>query len=439
MRKSILISIFCCLINIHLAVAAETVTLSLREGMDIVASGGRAVKIASFSQDMARSDKDMAGAVLRPQVSANVAQNYLAYQPAAVTGTGKLPTSEKSYASAGLEVYQTIYDFGKDRSNVRIAERLQTAAGHEVSRSRQQAVLDFVVAYFDLLEADRMITVAREEMVNLAAHLHDIAVFYREGVVTKNEFLEAEVKFRMARQKLVVFKNQRMTASLRLAQLAFLPAGSEVVAEDVTVPVPERLDLVSAQVRAAVSRPEIRQLDEVVKAAGFREQANRAGDYPTIFGDGGYSYTDNRYQSRDDNWHLIFGVKVNVFNGGLTKAGTLKEQQRRQQLEEQRRKLEEDIRLEVERDFRDINNAREKIMVGRSSLVSATENARVLAIQYKEGAAASTAVTDAVALRTAAETDYWRGTYELKRAWARFLYSIGQDVKETYLLQKERL
>jgi hypothetical protein len=56
-----------------------------------------------------------------------------------------------------------------------------------------------------------------------------------------------------------------------------------------------------------------------------------------------------------------------------------------------------------------------------------------LNIQYKEGAATSTAVTDAVALRTSAETDYWRGTYELKRAWARFLYSTGKDLKDSYL------
>jgi outer membrane protein TolC len=419
--------------------AGEKVVLTLQDGMDTVASGGRAVKIARYGQNMARSDRDIAGAALRPQVSANVAQNYLAYQPQAVFGASQVPTSQKTFASAGVDVYQTIYDFGKDRANVRVAERLQTAAGHEISRSRQQAVLDFVVAYFDLLEADRMITVAREEMVNLAAHLHDIAVFYREGVVTKNEFLEAEVKFRMARQKLVVFKNLRKTASLRLTQLAFLPADTEIIAQDVAVSVPERFDLASAQARATVSRPEIMQLDEAVKASAFREQANRAGDYPTIFGDGGYSYTDNRYQSRDDNWHLTMGVKVNVFNGGLTKAGTVKEQQRRNQLEEQRRKLEEDIRLEVEKDFRDIYNAREKILVGRSSMGSATENTRVLAIQYKEGAATSTAVTDAVALRTAAETDYWRGTYELKRAWARFLYAVGSDLKGAYLMQKERI
>jgi len=444
-----LILIYCCLLLAvpalagtalaGTAVAGEKVVLTLQNGMDIVASGGRAVKIARYGQSMARFDKDITGAALRPQVNANVAQNYLAYQPQAVFGPQQVPTSQKTYASAGLDVSQTIYDFGKDRANVRAAERLETAAGFETVRSRQQAVLDFVVAYFDLLEADRMITVAHEELVNLAAHLHDIAVFYREGTVTKNEFLAAEVKFRMARQQLVAFQNQRKTASLHLAQLAFLPGDIEVVAEDVVVPVPDRLDLAYAQARAAVTRPEVKQLDEASKAAAFREQANRSGNYPTIFGDSGYSFMDNRYQARDDNWYLTLGVKMNVFNGGLTRAAVAKEEQHRAQLAEQRRKLAEDINLEVEKNFRDITNAREKIMTGRSSMSSARENVRVLTIQYKEGAATSTAVTDAVALKTAAVTDYWRGTYDLKRAWARYLFAIGSDVKKTYLLQKEWL
>jgi hypothetical protein len=73
-------------------------------------------------------------------------------------------------------------------------------------------------------------------------------------------------------------------------------------------------------------------------------------------------------------------------------------------------------------------------MVSRSSIGSAKENLRVLKIQYKEGAATSSAVTDAVALSTVAETGYWRGTYELKRAWARFLYAVGEDVQEAYLV-----
>jgi outer membrane protein TolC len=188
-----------------------------------------------------------------------------------------------------------------------------------------------------------------------------------------------------------------------------------------------------------VSRPEVKQLDEAVQASSFREQANRSGNYPTVFGDSGYTFTDNRYQARNDNWFLTLGVKMNVFNGGLTGAAVAREQQRRAQLAEQRRKLDEDVSLEVERYFRDIANAREKVMTGRSSMNSAMENVRVLTIQYKEGAATSTAVTDAVALRTAAVSDYWRGTYDLKRAWARYLYATGSDVKKTYLLQKERL
>ncbi len=413
--------------------AGEKTVLTLKDGMDIVAHGGRDVRIAVHGEKMARADKDIAGSALLPQVTVKAAQNFYAYQPAAVFGGAKAPTSQRSFPSAGVDVYQTIYDFGRDRFYVKAAEKLRSAAEDETFRSRQQSVLDFVSAYFDLLEADKMILVAREELTSLSAHLHDIAIFFREGTVTKNEFLESEVRFRMARQKVVTLKNQRKLISSRLVLLAFQPKDAEIEAKDVDLSVPQDIALSSAEARAITERPEVLTLAKAVEASTFREQANRALDYPTLYGDGGFSYAQNRYQARNDNFEVQLGVQMSVFNGGRTEAQVEKEHERRKQLEEEKLKLEEAIRLEVERAFRDIQNAREALSASRASVGSAAENARVMDIQYKEGAATSTNVLDAVALKTSAETIYWRGTYELKRAWGRFLFAAGIDLNEEYL------
>ena len=300
--------------------ADQPVRLTLQQAIDRVAGEGRDVRIANKARDVAEDQASMAAAPLLPQVTASAGQTFYAYQPAAVSGGQKLNTSEKAFPSYGLDVYQTLFDFGATRAKHAAAKVLADGAMDETARAKNQSVINIIFAYFDVLEAGRMTVVAQRELASLARHVKDVTVLYREGVVTKNDLLSASVRFNAARQKLTASRSQEKIAVARIKELLSIQEDGAVALEDTGVPVRFDITIDQAFTAALHHRPELRGMEKALRAAAFNEQASHASDKPAVFADGGYSYADNRYQSRDDNWHALLGVKLSVFNGGLNKA-----------------------------------------------------------------------------------------------------------------------
>ncbi|MBF0619487.1 MAG: TolC family protein [Candidatus Omnitrophica bacterium] len=415
------------------ALAQAGDTLTFRDALMQVAGQGQAVKASQKAESVAHEDSNRAKAPLLPYVSAMGGHQHYAYQPTAIAGTQKMFTAQKDFNFAGVTAYQTLYDFGMNGANLKAAREIEAGARENSRRVRNQAALEFITAYFDLLEVNKMILVAREELTSLASHWHDVAIFYREGTVTKSEFLAGRVKFASARQKFLTLKNQRKVAVVRLVNFLSLPAGVGLSIEDPQVHPAGKMTVDQAMASAMAERSELKILDAQMNAAQFREQANRAAGRPALFADGGYNYADNRYQGRNDNWDVRMGVKVNIFDGGLVKADVAKEKMRREQVVEEKKKVEQDIRVEVGKAYWDFKNIRERIMLAKSAALHATENLRVNRVQYKEGDVSSTAVLDAIALSVNAKNDLWRATYEEKRVWARLVVAMGLDVCDTFL------
>jgi outer membrane protein TolC len=406
--------------------------LTFREALIRVAEKGHPVRIAQKAAEAAHEDINRARSELMPQVSVNAGRQYYAYQPAARLAGNTVFTSEQDFNFAGIGLRHTLYDFGSNSTNAEAAKKFEDSMGRDTERVRNQSVLEFITVYFDVLESDRLIAVAGQELASLGSHLHDITVLYREGVVTKNDLLTAQVKFGSARQRLVSLKDQRKVSYARLCSLLALGEDVALSLEDPAVRPDARFKLDEGVTSAVSARSELLSLDDAIQASEFREKANRLSGYPELFADGGYTYAENRYQDRNDNWTVKVGLKFNVFDGGLVKAETAKEARRKEQLAESRKKTETDIRVEVEKAYWDLKTSAEKIAVSRSSVAQARENLRVSRAQYLEGGATSTAVLDAIALLTGAETDLWRGTYEEKRAWARLLYATGKDLVKSF-------
>jgi outer membrane protein TolC len=412
--------------------AATSGVLTLGDAVTRVLSHGHDMRLADRAIDRANAQADMARAPLLPQVSAMAGETYYAYQPAAIAGAQKLNTSEKSFASMSVDVYQTLFDFGATKVKHQAARMLADRALDEASGVRNQAVLGVVAAYIDVLEARRMIDVAVHELVTLAGHMKEIAILYREGVATRNDLLSVRVRFNGARQKLIVARSQEKIAIAGLKELLSWKDGAPLVVEDTLVFEFKDTGLNEAWATAMKLRPELHGLDKAVLAADLDEQAARGSDKPSLFASGGYSYADNRYQARNDNWQATVGVKLSVFNGGLTRASTKKARADKEQSIEQRRKVEEQIRFDVEKAYWEMNNARERMVLSRTAVVQAQENVRVSRIRYHEGAGTSVEFVDALVLRTGAETDLWRSAYACQRSQARFLYAMGRDLVKVY-------
>lgn len=410
---------------------SQTITIS--EGLRIATESSRIIKIASFNRDISLSDILVARSRLLPNVSAYANQTFLTYQPGVKLGTFSAYTSDRNSLSYGIDIYQTIYDFGGNFSLYESSKRSYENTELDLKKIKNLVALDFIISCFDLLETEKLISVARSEVERLESHLNVAMTLFNEGVITKNDLLHAEVKLSDARQRLLTVKNLRAINESRLNNILSRPLKSGLNISDVDPSIEYELPpLETAWESAERERVELKVIDNDLKILEMKEAAMRSEYYPRLFAQGGYSFTKNPYQLTEDNWSLILGLNINIFSGESTKAELSKIRYRKDQVLEQKKKLLDDIRLEVEKNYLDIRNSIDKIQVVKDSISQAEENLRINKVRYEEGIGTSTDVLDAITLLTVAETNYYRAVYEYRRSHAALRYTMGMDLGSVY-------
>ena len=406
--------------------------ITLPDGINIVLKDSRLLKVSLFDKDIALEDSFIARSALLPQVSASLIQSFLNNQPAAKFGAVSVNTSQKESLSYGFDVYQTLFDFGKSLFNYKAQAHLIDASKASIEAVKRVAVLEFIISYFDVLEAGKMIQVDEKETESLTAYLSDIQHMYENGAAIKNDLLPAKVKLADAKQRLIAARNAKSVASVRLNNILALPLREEIKVQDIDMNEPRIPEMEEAWKTAQSQRPEIKLLGEQISASSLREKARFVQNYPVLFADGGYSYAENKYMVHQDEFFLNLGAKADLFDGGASRALLSKERFIQRQLLEQKVKLIEDIKFEVQDSYLALKDAGEKVLVARDALTEADENVRVNRVKYTEGIATSTDVLEAITLQTNAQTNYYRADYELKRNYAKLMYSAGIDLPLIY-------
>ncbi len=434
MKKQTVVLIAVLFITLTFACLSYAEVLTLSDGLRLAADNNRLIKINEQEELISEDDTLIAKSPMFPRVNASLSQTFLSDQPGAIFGEQTVPTSEKDFFSYSLSVQQTLYDFRKNAARYEASKTVLNTRRLDTVRIRNLVALDFVTGYFDLLEAEKMILVAQKEVERLESHSRNAETLYEEGVITKNELLQAQVKISDAKQRLLTAGNLRAPTASRLNNIISRPLKTDIQAADVDGPSYDItvLELEGAWQTAERLRPEIGIVDETVNALELEKTARRSEYFPEIFARGGYDYTENEYQLHEGNWSLVLGMHVNLFNGRGTSAELLKIGHTREKLLEQKNKLIDEIRLEVERYVLDVKTAMEKIAVTENAVAQAEENLRINRVRYEEGVGTATDVLDAVTLLTTAETNYYRAVYDLRKAEAGVIYSTGQDLSEVY-------
>jgi outer membrane protein TolC len=131
----------------------------------------RLVKIEQDNADMSFEDTIRALSPLLPHISANASKTYYKDQVAIVIAGGSVPTGEREPMAWGADIYQTLFDFGKSVSNYKASTEAFGAGKAKVDSVRRTVVLEFIIAYFDVLESEKMISVAQTETETLESYL----------------------------------------------------------------------------------------------------------------------------------------------------------------------------------------------------------------------------------------------------------------------------
>jgi outer membrane protein len=406
--------------------------LTLEEGLKIVVQDGRDVKIAQSDEDVARASVSLARSPWLPFVDLYGRETWLQYTPEAKFGSQTVPTSQDQFLTYGIRATQLLYDFGKTSSSINAAQYGLTSRVIETSRTKSQAALDFITSYLDLLESEKLLQVAKEEVQQYEAHKKDAEARYGAGVVTKNEVLQANVTLADSRQRLVTAENLRSFRESKLNSLLLRPLNEPLQPEEINQSPAAGLTLESAWASAEELRPVLKEMDAAIAGKEQSVKTAQAEYLPTFYVSGGYEYLENKYMVHQDNMSLIAGVNINLSSGGAStsKIGMAKAELRSLKLS--REKMLDTVRLEIKSAYLDLQSSAQKMEVTKTAVAQAEENLRLQQLRYKEGVGTATDVIDAVTLLTTAESNSWKSLYGYKRAEAVFLNAAGKDLVDLY-------
>ncbi|MBF0521192.1 MAG: TolC family protein [Nitrospirae bacterium] len=411
--------------------ATETMTIS--EGVAIAVSDeNRIVKIASQSVNISERETDIAASPLLPSVNAEISQGFLQHTPTAIFGSMQVPMGNRDSLSYAINAKQTIFDFGANISRYKASVSALDASKYEYERTKNLVALEFIAGCYDTLEFEKLVTVSQAETERLQSHLKVARSLFKEGVITKNDLLQAEVKLSDAKQRHLSLKNMQAVSVSKLNNILSRPLGSQLHIVDEKETTLSAMSVEHFWEMAENQRLEIKILDSQLNALDLQKKSKTAAFFPTFYVQGGYGYMQNDYQVYENNWSVMVGASVNLFSGGGTKAEVSKLKLMTEKLAEERKKLVEDIRLDVERYYLNMKNAEEKLAVLKDSIEQATENLRINKIRYEQGQGTATDVIDAITLLASAETNYFSALYEMKRASAGLLYLSGADMAEAF-------
>jgi len=122
--------------------------ITICQGIEMTLKNNHMIRVALPENEMAYQDSLMARSALLPNLNITATKQYSQFQPVAKIESQNAPTADKDPFAYGFDVYQTLFDFGKNIFNYRASKDLAEAQKANTETVKRLATLEFITAYF---------------------------------------------------------------------------------------------------------------------------------------------------------------------------------------------------------------------------------------------------------------------------------------------------
>ncbi len=400
--------------------------LTLEKAVELAVSNHPSLRVSSGTQAVNEALVGQAQSGLYPQVQAQTGYQRGTANPSRNFTGAPLPRSTSGqtfpYYSNGVTLNQLLYDFGTMKSQVDTAKYNLQAANSDAETTLQTVIVNAQQAYFGLQQAQRLVTVSEEAVVQFQKHLDLARGRFKAGVAPKIDVTTAEVDLSNAQLNLITAKN-----NLSVARVTMNNAMGLLTAEPYRVLEPEALEpyqivLDEAVDRAMQLRPEMLSQRAQERSAEVAIKSAQGGHWPTVTSQAGYSYNGTEFPLVY-NWNVSGTVNIPIFSGYLTQQQVAEARANLLKTKANGEVLKQNILLEVNQALLNLQAAKERLQLTAVTIKQAKERLAQVEGRYKAGLSNAIEVTDAeVALVNAqvndvvAMSNYQAAKAQLERA-----------------------
>jgi outer membrane protein len=400
-----------------LAVAASAEILTLAEAESIAIRNHPRVAAARLNAEASREAEKQVKSDLRPLLSTNFTGAVADHNT--VIGAGQLQTSALfSRTAGGINISQTVYDFGRTSSLAAAARSRASAQSETANAVRAEILLQVRQAYYGALLGRAQVRIAKETVDTRRLIVKQISALVSSNLRSTLDSSFAELSLAEAELALDRAENEYRTARVQLTAAMGRNQESEFELNEEPLPAELQGTLDAAVAEALRNRPELAALRLQEEAARRFADSERRQALPslTATGVGGaLGFRDPRL----DRTYSSFGMNLNIpiLNGNLFSSRRHEADIRAQVATQETRDLE----LRISRDLRaawiDATNALHRLAVAAKVVEHATRTMRLAQTRYDLGLATIVELTQAQLSRTSADFASAAARYEymLKR------------------------
>lgn len=341
------------------------------------------------------------------------------------SGTGNIKVNNLMYGSANLTY--PIFAGGRIKYGVKSAEYLIEASKLSAENDKNAIAYNISQAYNNLFKASQTIKVLEENLTASQKRDETFLKLENNGLLARNDRLKAQLQTSNIELQLLDANNNYNIANINMDLLLGLPETTVIKIDENYINDLSENQQVSYYLNQAIqNRKDLQALDYQMKAANIGTKAAKAESLPSVAITGGYFAADVPGLVTITNAiNIGVGVQYNLDNLWKKNSSLLKAQAREKQLAASNELLNDQIKLEINRDFQNSNLAKKKIEVYERALEQATENYRITKNKFDNGLANITDLLDADAALVSAKVNVINAKADASLAYKKLLQSSG--------------
>jgi outer membrane protein len=334
----------------------------------------------------------------------------------------------QDFSVAEMQLKWAVFQFGRQIAKHDQSILREAITRLEADRARQSVEFDVTQAYFRALEAQSSLLITEKALGLAEAVLGDARNQERRGVLTAEDVLRAEVQVAEVQQLLTRARSSVLVTVAGLNRAIGLDVSAPTEVADRREEPPVTLTLEDSLGLAQANRREIAVVQKGIADANLEVKLARANYLPTLSVQGAVSnVTGKAVQNADVLGGGAFAV-LDVYTGGKRRGQERAARAGVWRAAAQAKQVVDGVAYEVHYAHAAVEDARQRVSQGRTTVARALENLRMVDNRYKTGDAQPTDVIDAQTTRTRAEQDLSAALYQYQTAVARLEFAVGVPV-----------
>jgi len=415
--------------------AQEKKTLGLNEAIDLGIQNSKQLKNSQAKIDEATAA--LKEAVERRLPDAKASANYLRFNhadfnmkgnPTSGTGTGVVGSPQLSQAMFGLvNVSLPIYTGGKIRYGIESSKFLEQAALLDAEDDKDEAIQNTIEAFANLFKAKTAVMLLKENLQQSQHREKDLENMEKNGLLARNDFLKAQLQTSNVELSLLDAENNLQLANVNMDLMLGLPTTTELTLD--TTGIERKMDnrVLDDYLQAALnSRKDVAAIDMRKKAAESGVKAAKGDLFPSVALTGGYIAADIPHlMSVPDALDAGVGISYNIGSLWKNKAKVQQAQARVKQLAITESIMDDNVRLQVNKNYLALVSQRKKIDVYLKAVEQAQENYRIVKNKFDNSLATTGDLIDADIAQLQARLSYTLARADAFVAYHKLLQTTG--------------